>query len=84
MANEQRTNYGMLISGIIMAKNKYPGQSGKPDRFAVDVAIPGIREMISVQVRPEQWGALPEMSDFKSKVTFRKYNGQVYFEALEA
>lgn len=83
MSDEKRSNYGMVVSGMIMSKNKYPGKNGNKDRFAVDVAIPGIREMLSIQVPPEKWGALPEMGDFKTKVSYRKYNGQVYFEAVD-
>jgi len=74
--------HGMLISGVIMCKNKYPGKDNKPDRFGVDVAIPGLRQMLSVSVKPEVWGGLAEMTDFRSMVTFRTYKDQVYFEAV--
>jgi hypothetical protein len=79
---DQKSQHGMLISGLIMTKKKYPGKDNKPDRFGVDVAIPGLRQMLSVTVKPEVWGVLQEMMDFKSMVTFRTYKDQVYFEAI--
>jgi len=80
MADKQQ--HGVLVSGLVISKKKYPGKDGKPDRFGVDVAVPGIREMLSIQMPPERWGGLLEMSDFKGLVTFRVYKGIIYFEAL--
>lgn len=72
----------MKITGLIMTKNKYPGKDGKADRFSVDVAIPGLKSMLSVSVKPEVWGGLVEMADYSSKVSFRVYKDQIYFEAI--
>lgn len=83
MPSEQpQKNYGVFVFGVVMSKNKYPGQNGKQDRFGIDVAVPGVREMISITVPPENWGIYKEMGDFKGEVSFRKYNGNVYFEAI--
>ena len=83
MPPEEKKAYGLLASGIVMTKNRYPGKNGNPDRFGVDVAIPGCREMISIQLPPEKWGSITEQSDYKNLVTFRKYNGAIYFEEVQ-
>ncbi|MBV5330640.1 MAG: hypothetical protein JZU65_23920 [Chlorobium sp.] len=82
MADEnKKTILGLLASGLVMSKNKYPGRDGKPDRFSIDLAIPGVREMLSIQVKPEVWGTVQDMQEWKSLITFRLYKGVVYFEA---
>lgn len=82
MSNEQKTtdNMGLLVVGQIMAKNHFPGSNGKPDRFSIDVAVPGIRQMLTIALRAEDWMKTEVMTLFKAKLTFNLYNGRLYFQ----
>ena len=82
MSNDtkQTENMGILVIGQIMAKNHYPGASGKPDRFSIDIAVPGIRQMLTISLKVEDWMKLEEFTIFKSKITFNLFQGRLYFQ----
>jgi len=84
MSNDQKPtpNMGLLVIGQIMAKNHYPGTNGKPDRFSVDVAVPGLRQMITVGLKAEDWMKREVMTIYQSKITFNLYNGRLYFQPV--
>lgn len=83
MASEQNGKIkGLVVHGLVMAKNRFPAKDGRPERFSLDVACPGCKEMIALSVPPEKWGAVQEQSEFLSRASFRTYKGAVYFEAL--
>lgn len=86
MSNEQKTpnKMGLFVAGQIMAKNHLPGQPGKPDRFSIDVAVPGLRQFITISLKAEDWMKLEVMSFFASKVTFNLFNGRLYFQPASA
>lgn len=86
MSNEQKTtdNMGLLVVGQIMAKNHFPGSNGKPDRFSVDVAVPGIRQMLTIALKAEDWMKAEVMTLFKAKLTYNLYNGRLYFQPAAA
>lgn len=71
---------GLFVKGQIMAKNHFPGRSGKPDRFSIDVAVPGIRQMLTIALKAEDWMKSDVMTMFKAKLSFDLYNGRVYFQ----
>lgn len=88
MSEDKKTQYGIIVSGMIMSKNHFPGSPAtstapvKKDRFSFDVAVPGNREIMSISIAPEKWGALPDSGDWRGRVTFRTYKGVAYFEAV--
>lgn len=73
---------GLYVIGQIISKNRYPGQEKKPERFALDVAIPGCRELLSIAVDAVQFASAKEMAIFTCQVVLRTFNGRVYFTAL--
>lgn len=82
MSNDTKPteNMGLLVVGQIMAKNHYPGAQGKPDRFSLDVAVPGLRQMLTISVQAEDWMKREVMTLYKSKVTFNLFNNRLYFQ----
>lgn len=83
MSNDTKLteNMGVLVVGQIMAKNYYPGSNGKPDRHSLDVAVPGLRQMLSISVTFEDWMKREIMTLYKGKVTFNLFNGRLYFQS---
>lgn len=81
MADEKKNILGLLAAGLVMAKNRFAGV-GKPDRYSVDLAVPGIREMLTITVPFDLWNSLSEMQEWKTRLVFRTYKGNVYFEAV--
>lgn len=86
MSNDQKPteNMGLLVVGQIMAKNHYPGSNGKPDRFSIDVAVPGLRQMLTISLKAEDWMKREVMTIFKSKITFNLFQGRLYFQPASA
>lgn len=82
MEDKQQKSLGLYVIGQIISKNRYPGQQNKPERFALDVAIPGCRELLSIAVDAVQFAAAKEMAVFTCQAILRTYNGRVYFTAL--
>lgn len=82
MEDKQQKSLGLYIIGQIISKNHYPGQQNKAERFAVDVAIPGCRELLSVAVDAAQFAAAKEMAVFTCQAVMRTFNGRSYFTAL--
>lgn len=81
MTNEKKPK-GMFVAGLVMAKNIYPPKEGRPERYGVDVAVTGIREMLSVTVPFALFNTLEEEGEFRAKLNFRTYKGNIYFEAI--
>lgn len=71
---------GLFVFGQIMTKNHFPGKDGKPDRYSIDVAVPGLRQFVSISLRPEDWGRLNIMEEFKGRISFNVFKGNVYFQ----
>jgi hypothetical protein len=72
----------IYILGTIITKNQFPGKDNKPDRFSIDVAVPGNKQLFSVSIKPEVWGALAPMTEFFSAVRVRLYNEQLYLDGI--
>lgn len=83
MSNDTKLteNMGIFVSGQIMARNHYPGSQGKPDRYSLDIAVPGLRQMLTISVTFEDWAKREVMSLYKGKVTFNLFNGRLYFQS---
>lgn len=73
---------GLYVIGQVISKNRYPAKDNQPERFSIDVASPGVRELLNVKVDPVQFGAVKEMDTFQSRLSMRTYKGAVYFEAV--
>lgn len=82
MSNDTKPteNMGLFVVGQIMAKNHYPGTQGKPDRFSLDVAVPGIRQMMTISVKADDWMKREVMTIYKCKITFNLFNNRLYFQ----
>lgn len=78
---KQIETMGVFVSGQIMARNHYPGSQGKPDRYSLDIAVPGLRQMLTISVTLEDWMKREVMTLYKSKVTFNLFNGRLYFQS---
>jgi len=79
---EKKTMLGLIASGLVMAKNCFVPNDGKPPRFSFDIAIPGIREMLTISVKKEVYETVNEMQEWKALIKYRTYKGVVYFEAI--
>lgn len=86
MSNDTKPveSMGLMVVGQVMAKNHYPGRNGKPDRFSVDVAVPGLRQMLTISLPSEDWLKREVMTIFRSKITFNLYQGRLYFQPAAA
>lgn len=86
MSNDtkQTENMGILIVGQIMAKNHYPGAKGKPDRYSLDIAIPGLRQMLTISITLEDWMNREILTLYKGKVVFDLFNGRLYFQPAKS
>lgn len=71
---------GLYIVGQIIGKNHFPGKDGKPDRYSIDVAIPGIREMLTVSLQHDDWVKRQEMTPVSMKAVFSLFRGRLYFQ----
>ena len=82
MSNDtkQIENMGIFISGQIIGKNHYPGANGKPDRYSLDIAIPGLRHMLTISVNFEDFQNREILMLYKGKVVFNLFNGRLYFQ----
>lgn len=79
---EKQKALGLYVIGQVISKNHYPAQQNKNERFTVDVAIPGCRELLSIAVDALQFGAVKEMAVFTCQAVLKTFNGRVYFTAL--
>ena len=86
MSNDTKSteNMGIFIVGQIMAKNHYPGANGKPDRYSLDIAIPGLRQMVTISTTLEDWMKREVMLPYKGKVVFNLFNGRLYFQPAKS
>ena len=73
---------GIFIVGQIMAKNHYPGANGKPDRYSLDVAVPGISQMLMISIKSDDWMKREVMTIYKGKITFNLFNNRLYFQSV--
>lgn len=78
--SKPKAEMGLFVFGQIMTKNHFPGRDGKPDRYGIDVAVPGLRQFVSISLRPEDWGRLNVMEEFKGRISFNVFKGNVYFQ----
>lgn len=76
MAEEK--NLGLMLRGLVMANNSYTvnGEARK----SVDVAVPGVRMMITVTVEKEY----PLQSVFQSVVSPSLYRNNLYWNIPES
>lgn len=80
MSDKPKLDMGLFVFGQIMTKNCFPGRDGKPDRYGIDVAVPGLRQFVSISLRPEDFGRYNVMDEFKGRLTFNIFKGNVYFQ----
>lgn len=80
MSDKPKLDMGLFVFGQIMTKNHFPGRDGKPDRYGIDVAVPGLRQFVSISLRPEDFGRYNVMDEFKGRLTFNIFKGNVYFQ----
>ena len=84
MSNDIKSteNMGIFVVGQIIARNHYPGANGKPDRYSLDVAVPGLRQMLTISVTLDDWMKRETMTIYKGKITFNLFNNRLYFQAI--
>lgn len=82
MAKENESPYGMLISGIIVTKNHYPAKDDRKERYSLDVAVPGSKGQLSVEVPAEMYLGSDEAGILKVRVSYNSFNGKLYFKAI--
>lgn len=74
---------GLIVRGQVITKNRYPEKNGMPERYGIDVAVPGCRELLSIRLDPVTFGSVTEMDVFQGRVTMSTFKGRVYFEAVQ-
>lgn len=77
---EKTEKHGILVSGLIMAKNEFAREKGT--KYSVDLAIAGQREMLSISVEPEEYNKLKVMDPFKSMATYNLFKGRIYWNKV--
>ncbi len=77
--NEKTKGMGIIVSGLVMAKNEYPGKDGRQPRYALDIAIPGQKENLSVTVPPEEYHKINLLDSFKAAVSYSVFRGSIYW-----
>lgn len=80
MSDKPKSDMGLFVYGRIINKNHFPGRDGKPDRYGIDVAVPGLRQFVSISLRLEDFGRYNVMDEFKGRITFNIFKGNVYFQ----
>ena len=69
---------GIFIVGIVNARTQRKYKNGEEHIF-LHIASPGSETMHRVEVRPQDWGAFQEGTQFKSRVSYSTFNNQVTF-----
>ena len=68
------------VRGQVMCKNSFPSRepNGR-ERYSLDVAVPGCKEMLSVSVDGPTFGSVKELDIFESDLSFQVFKGRLYF-----
>ena len=71
---------GMYLNGLAMTKNVYKTEKG--EKYSIDVACPGLRNMVSVGVEKDLYDVIKVMEPFSAQLSFSIFNGKVYFNRV--
>jgi hypothetical protein len=71
---------GIIVNGLIMAKNMYVPKNGGEARFTIDVGIPGNRTNMPVSVDNEYYQKVNEFDAFVGMVNLSSFNGNYFFQ----
>jgi hypothetical protein len=79
----KKIELGLLLNGVVMAKNTYVQKSSGEIKHQLDIACPGNRENITISVDKEDFEKHTELDKFSRRVTVSSFNGRVSFSLLD-
>jgi hypothetical protein len=74
----EKKQMGVWVNGLVISKNEYIPQRGDA-RYTLDIAVPGNRHNIPVQVDRQVFDKQTELQPFTCKVTVTSFNNNIYF-----
>ena len=80
LSKKPESEMGLFLRGLIMAKNSYLG--GKTPRYTLDIAAPGNRQNVPVQVPEEYYSKAQEMMPFNEQISVSQFAGNLNFTLI--
>ncbi len=74
----------LVVAGQVFAKNEFPGKDGRDTRYSVDLAVAGLKMMLTLNLPFEEWVKVELMSILKTPVSFNMFKGNVYWNKVTA
>jgi predicted methyltransferase len=78
----EKKEMGIVFTGMINNKNSYTGAGKEKPSLALDLAIPGQRNMVPVSVEQNFFNSVEVGQQVSIQISIQSFKGQLFFKMV--